>query len=79
MPEKNPELWASIWAALPEPVRAAFLAACVDVNGAPASEEHLMATLNGQTNQAFWQGLALQPIAAVNLKFRFKFEADPQP
>lgn len=29
MPEKTTELWAAIWAALPEPVRAAFLAACV--------------------------------------------------
>ena len=57
----------------------AFLATCVDANGAPADEVQFMATLSGQPNQAFWQGLALQPIAAVNLKFRFKFEADPQP
>lgn len=29
MPEKSYELWAAIWAALPEPIRAAALAACV--------------------------------------------------
>ena len=56
-----------------------FLAACVDANGAPACDEQLMATLNGQPNKVFWRELPLQPIASVNLKFRFKFDADPQP
>lgn len=57
----------------------AFLAECVNADGAPASEAQFMATLNGQPDVTFWRGLRLQPIAAVNLKFRFKFEADPQP
>lgn len=56
----------------------AFLASCSDAAGNHASEEELLAIMNGQSGEVFWQGLPVQAIAAVDLEFRFKFTADPQ-
>lgn len=56
----------------------AFLAGCAGRNGAPASDEELLAALAGQPT-AYWGALPLAPIAAEEVPCRFGFCPNPQP
>ncbi len=58
---------------------AAFFAACRDNCGLPASDDDILKLMAGTTGTVFWHGIAIQPIATVDLKKRFKFETHPSP
>ena len=58
---------------------AGFFARCHDADGRPAGEDALLALMTGKSGQVFWQGLPLQPIAAVDVPERFNFRRHPQP
>jgi len=58
---------------------AAFLARCHDAEGRPADESAFLALMNGRSGLIFWQGLAVEPIAAVDVPERFNFRQHPQP
>ena len=58
---------------------AGLLGECRDGQGQVADETVLLALMNGEPAEVFWQGLALRPIAAVDLAKSFKFEPSPQP
>ncbi|MCC7312345.1 MAG: DUF2946 family protein [Sulfuritalea sp.] len=55
-----------------------FLGACIDVRGAPATDEALLAAIAGDA-QLFWQGMPLQRIRRRDVALRFGFRPDPCP
>ncbi len=58
---------------------AGFFAECCDDSGLPASDEDILGLMTATTSAVFWHGMAIQPIATVDLKKRFKFETHPTP
>ena len=58
---------------------AGFLAQCQDRGGRPADDNALPALMKGKSGRISWQGLALEPIAAVDVPERFNFRQHPQP
>ena len=58
---------------------AEFLARCHDADASPANESAFLALMNGKSGRIYWQGLALEPIAAVDVPERFNFLQHPQP
>ena len=58
---------------------AGFLARCHDAAGRPAGESAFLELMNGGSGRVFWQGLAVAPIAAVDVPERFNFRQHPQP
>ena len=58
---------------------AGVLAECRDADGAPASEEALLALMQGEAGAVFWQNVRLQPLSAVDVPRRFIFNPDPRP
>ncbi|HQR58322.1 MAG TPA: DUF2946 family protein [Azonexus sp.] len=58
---------------------AGFLAQCHDPDARPADENAFLALMKGKSGRISWQGLALKPIAAVDVPQRFNFRQHPQP
>lgn len=58
---------------------AGFLARCHDAAGCPAGESAFLELMNGGSGRVFWQGLAVAPIAAVDVPERFDFRRHPHP
>ncbi len=57
---------------------AGFLAQCHDADGCPADENAFLALMKCKSGRISWQGLALKPIAAVDVPERFNFRRHPQ-
>ena len=57
----------------------AFLAQCQDPDGRPADDDAFLALMKGESGQISWQGLGVEPIAAVDVPERFNFRQHPQP
>ena len=55
-----------------------FLAQCQDPDAHQADESAFIALMNGKSGRISWQGLALEPIAAVDVPERFNFRRHPQ-
>jgi hypothetical protein len=58
---------------------AGFLAQCRTVDQLPADETALLDLLSGLSGHVYWQELPIQPIAAVDVPERYKFNPKPQP
>ena len=56
-----------------------FLAECRDATGQTPDEQAFLELMNGHPQPIFWQKTAILPIAAVDVKKRFKFNPQPQP
>lgn len=58
---------------------AGFLAECQDAEGHIPDEQAFLNLMCGTAGLVYWHELAIQPIAAVDVKKRFKFNPQPQP
>jgi len=56
-----------------------FLSECQDADGQTPDEQAFLDLMNGDAVPIYWQKIAIQPIAAVDAKKRFKFNPQPQP
>lgn len=58
---------------------AGFLAQCRTANHLPADETAFLALMNGLSCHVYWQNMPIEPIAAVDVPKRYKFNPNPQP
>ncbi|HSG23566.1 MAG TPA: DUF2946 family protein [Azonexus sp.] len=56
-----------------------FLGECRDADGQMPDERAFLELMNGNSVPIYWQKIALQPIAVVDVPKRFKFNPLPQP
>lgn len=58
---------------------ACFIGQCRDSDDQPADEQALLDLMQGSPSAIYWQGIQIQPIAAVDVPKRYKFNPQPQP
>ncbi len=58
---------------------AKFIGECQDANEQAPGEQAFLDLMNGNSGQIYWQKIALQPITAVDVPKRYKFNPQPQP
>lgn len=56
-----------------------FLGECQNAEGQAPDEQTFIELMNGYPLPIYWQKTKIQPIAAVDVKKRFKFNPQPQP
>ena len=56
-----------------------FLSECQDASEQAPNEQAFLDLMNSTPRQIFWQKIAIQPIAAVDVAKRYKFNPQPQP
>lgn len=57
---------------------AGFLARCDGEGGGPVSDDALLALMGGKSAAVSWQGIAIKPIAAVDVPQRYNFQPFPR-
>ena len=55
-----------------------FLGECRDAEGGVPDEQAFLDLMNGLASTIYWQKTSIQPIAAVDVKKRYKFNPQPQ-